>query len=101
MKMMNVEINWHLVSEGLPDKDGRYLVTVGHDKYASIELYCFSKNLYEVDEYDFKHRKRPGWYIETPFYNLEMTGVSAWADVKPYSHNLFCNEDDGNDDEDN
>lgn len=97
--MMNVEINWHLVSECLPDKDGRYLVTIGHDKYASIDLYCFSKNLYEVDEYNFKYKKRPGWYIETPFYNLEMTGVSAWADVKPYSHNIFCNEDDEKEDD--
>ena len=99
--MMKIEINWHPVSESLPDKDGRYLVTVGCDKDTSIELYCFSKNLYEVDEYNFKHRKRPGWYIETPFYNMEMTGVFAWAEVKPYSHNLFCNENDKSDNEDN
>ena len=80
--------DWIPVSERLPEKRGSYLVTQkaifpGH---ILRRIVGYALNLHDVDEYDFKGKKRPGWYeydIEWGYRELE--DITAWMPLpEPY-----------------
>ena len=76
-------MNWIPCSKQLPEENGSYLVTVRHsDKYKSIMILGFVKDLYKFDKYEFeeyKGKKQSGWYDHDPEYGtFEVHGVIAW-----------------------
>ena len=71
---------WNPCSEGDPKEDGRYLCS---DKKGDISIFCYTSNLYKLDEYDFrefKHKKdKSGWYsYDSEYGYFEVDGVAAW-----------------------
>ena len=78
---------WVPVSERLPEEDGKYLTTVKGIGLVYNEIRCFSKNLYEVNEYEFCDKKGPGWYFfDHEYGDIEETNVIAWMPLpKPFT----------------
>lgn len=80
--------NWISVKTALPKKDGSYLTSVKHsNKYASIMILGFVKDLYKFNKYEFeeyKGLKQSGWYNHDPEYGtFEVHGVTAWMELPP------------------
>ena len=79
---------WIPVSERLPEERGDYLVTTENLclDLVVISIASYSHNLYEVDEYDFAGKKRPGWYEYDGEWGYRMLdGVIAWMPLpEPY-----------------
>lgn len=79
---------WIPVSERLPEKNGPYLVTqkATFTDYVYISAIGYAHNLYDVDEYDFADKKRPGWYeYDSEWGYQELDGVIAWMPLpEPY-----------------
>ena len=70
---------WISVKERLPDKDGKYLCYCDYGYSASMDVYSFAKNLYEVDDCDFWGEKRAGWYYYDSEYGYcETSSVTHW-----------------------
>lgn len=72
---------WIPVSEKLPEKRGDYLVTqkATFTDYVYISVTGYAHNLYDVDEYDFTDKKRPGWYeYDSEWGYREFDNVIAW-----------------------
>ena len=88
-KIYDIEYSkWIPVSERLPKKRGEYLVTqkAVFSDYVYRSIASYSLNLYDVDEYNFLDKKRPGWYdcdSEGSYYELD--DVIAWMPLpEPY-----------------
>lgn len=83
-----VAVKWIIASERLPEKGGDYFVTqkavFPEHVYRSIASYA--PNLYDVNEYEFKDKKRPGWYeYDSEWGYYEVDGVIAWMPLpEPY-----------------
>ena len=82
---------WIPVSERLPAINGQYLCQIkGSLKNAYFDVFCFSDDLYSVDEYDFhKYRgkkKKSGFYdYDSEWGYFEVRGVAAWMPLPvPY-----------------
>lgn len=78
---------WIPVSERLPGEEGEYLCCkeyINHQFYAVLN---FSKNLHEVDKYDFPNEKCPGFYGFDSEYGYIAEEVIAWMPLpEPYSY---------------
>lgn len=76
------EIKWHrIATDGLPEKDRRYLVVINNFNCKSIDVSRFATDLHTVDDYIFTEHK-PGWYEsddEVGWY--ENTRISHWAEL--------------------
>ena len=79
---------WIPVSERLPEERGDYLVTqkATFTDYVYISVIGYAHNLYDVDEYDFADKKRPGWYeYDSEWGYRECDDVIAWMPLpEPY-----------------
>ena len=78
--------NWIPCKIALPNKDGSYLCTVKHsNKYTSIMILGFVKDLYKFDKYEFEEYrglKQSGWYNHDPEWGTyEVHGVVAWMEL--------------------
>ena len=72
---------WISVKERLPDKDGAYLCCwkLSYDDRYCTHIYSFAKNLHKVDKYDFKGKKRAGFYdYDSEWGYCEMEGITHW-----------------------
>lgn len=72
---------WIPVSERLPNGEAeRYLVAASLRALGlRVSICCYTDNLEEVDEYDFKDEKRGGFYYYDYEYGYcEMSGVQYW-----------------------
>lgn len=74
---------WVPVEEGLPKKNGDYLVTVPTFCGGSVFKSSFATDLHKVDKYDFPKKKSGfyGWDSEWGYY--EVDDVIAWMPVPP------------------
>ena len=88
IKALEQEPKWIPVWERLPEKRGDYLVTqkATFTDYVYISVIGYALNLYDVDEYDFADKKRPGWYeYDSEWGYRELDDVIAWMPlVEPY-----------------
>lgn len=76
---------------GTPPRDRqRCLVTVeyfGSKKSRCVRIGTYSKDLYEIDEYDFYDKKgKAGWYYcDSEYGYCEIFGIRAWKPLdEPY-----------------
>lgn len=70
---------WNPVSERLPEIRDRYLCQIERTSYSYMDILYFSKNLEEVDEYDFMGKKYAGFYsYDSEYGHCEYEGVIAW-----------------------
>lgn len=78
---------WISVEDRLPTEDGDYLVM--KKPYSGETLVAdvmgFSKNLAEVDKYDFPDCRRSGWYFYDGEYSalVESKRVTHWMQLPP------------------
>ena len=78
---------WIPISEGLPDKNGTYLVTVEDCMGRGVEILDYANDLYEIDNYDFIDKKGvAGWYVfDEEWGFIEDENVIAWKSLpQPY-----------------
>ena len=79
---------WIPVSERLPEKKGTYLVTQKaiFPDHIIRRIVGYAPNLHDVDEYNFKGKKCPGWYdYDIEWGYRELDDVIAWMPlVEPY-----------------
>lgn len=77
---------WIPCSERLPEIRDRYLCQIERTSYSYMDLLYFSKNLEEVDEYDFMGKKCAGFYsYDSEYGHCEYDGVIAWQPLpEPY-----------------
>lgn len=77
---------WNPVSERLPEIRDRYLCQIERTSYSYMDILYFSKNLEEVDEYDFMGKKCAGFYsYDSEYGHCEYEGVIAWQPLpEPY-----------------
>ena len=77
---------WIPVSERLPEISDRYLCQIERTSYSYMDILYFSKNLEEVDEYDFMGKKCAGFYsYDSEYGHCEYEGVIAWQPLpEPY-----------------
>lgn len=70
---------WHTEP---PKKNGKYLVWWCDE----VDIADYTDNLSEVDKYNFKNRKRAGWYkYDSDCWYYELKDVKAWRPLpKPY-----------------
>lgn len=67
-----------------PEKDGRYFVAERTSFFSKPPEYyrgiaTFACNLEEVDEYDFRGRRRAGWYdYDSEYGHYELERVAYW-----------------------
>ena len=82
------QIGWISVKERLPEKNGRYLVTLSITKYEPIvEILSYAKDLYKANRFDFRDMKgQSGWYEYSSEYgDCLADGVLAWQELtEPY-----------------
>ena len=72
-------MSWINVKDGLPNKNGSYLVVYKAFQYAFVDVKRFAKDLYSVDEYDFPNEHRPGWYEYDDEYGyIERNDITHW-----------------------
>lgn len=80
---------WIFVSERVPDKNGKYLVTrYGNILGSSVCILCYAENLYSIDSFDFNKKKgKSGWYdYDSEYGYVEFDNVIAWMPLpKPYN----------------
>ena len=70
---------WIPCSERLPKIRDRYLCQIESTSYSYMDILYFSKNLEEVDKYDFMGEKRAGFYsYDSEYGHCENDGVIAW-----------------------
>ncbi len=78
-------VEWINVKDGLPEKDGQYLVVYTFFDYKGMGVVRFSHNLHEVDEYIFDEENRPGWYeSDDEVGYFERTTVTHWAKLPEF-----------------
>ena len=83
-------MEWILMSEKSPSKDGRYLVTQKLDsEIFYIDILSWAKNLYKIDKYDFYNKRgKCGWFNydnEYGYYSIDMESIKAWMPLpEPY-----------------
>ena len=85
------QTRWIPVWERLPEKKGTYLVTqkATFTDYVYVSVMSYAHNLYDVDEYDFADKKRPGWYEYSEWGYHELDDVIAWMPLpEPYKEVL-------------
>lgn len=72
-------MEWVSVKERLPNKNGKYLC---YSEYGFMDILNFSKNLYDVDRYQFprnKYKGACGWYTSDSEYGCyEVTKITHW-----------------------
>ena len=85
MVTLTTPYNWTSVKDKLPDKDCKCWVTNDRGSVFSCD---FTTNLYEIDEYDFIDKKRPGFYeYDSEYGYFEWDGIIAWMpyyEPEPY-----------------
>lgn len=70
---------WNPTSEGLPKEDGTYLCQIDCEHCELISTLDFSMNLYNVSEYEFYDKRRPGFYdCDGEWGRYEVDNVVAW-----------------------
>ena len=75
----NFVSRWISVDDRLPEQDGKYLVTLHYSTHYLVILSNYTNNLYEIDEYEFSDKHKPGWYNnDTDYGYYEQRDVSAW-----------------------
>lgn len=74
---------WFSVKDGLPDLNGRYLVTIEYGAHREVQIVSYAKNLSEIDEYDFQG---DGWYLYDGEYGyFTVNNIIAWQPLpSPY-----------------
>lgn len=66
---------WHTEP---PKKNGKYLVWWCDE----VDIADYTDNLYKVDGYDFKDKKRAGWYeYDSEYGYFELDNVKAWQEL--------------------
>lgn len=77
---------WIPVEEGLPKKNGDYLVTVPSIcGGGSVYKYSFATDLHKVDKYDFPKHKSGFYRIDSEWGYYEVDDVIAWMPLpEPY-----------------
>lgn len=71
--------NWISVKDRLPEKDGEYLCFVKYKFGSYIDLFYFSRNLEEVDDFRFNGKRRCGWYYEdNDLGPIEKQNITHW-----------------------
>lgn len=91
LKKKDMLLKWTPVSEGLPEKDGAYLVTqkfTGITNYticSGVSIVYYSRNLSAVAR-EFADVYRAGWYNSDDEYGYwEVDNVVAWMPLpEPY-----------------
>lgn len=81
------ELRWIPYPKRPPKEEGEYLVTVEAFCHMRVYIASYSKNLYEVDEYDFSDEKgKAGFYgCDSEYGYYEVTDVKAWMPMMaPY-----------------
>lgn len=87
IKALEQEPKWTLASEKLPEKGGRYLVTRDGIVADTVYILSYSKNLYNVDKFEFDDKKGvPGWYdYDDEWGYISFDDVIAWMPLpEPY-----------------
>lgn len=71
---------WIPVSERLPEKNGKYLVTVSSfcGLPQHIEVLSFAMDLHRIDKYDFPEHKCGFYEYDSEWGYLEVDDVLAW-----------------------
>ena len=73
---------WISVKDRLPDENGQYLCADYSKTFSKyfIEVLYFSKNLYKVDEFEFKNKKgKSGFYgYDSNWGHAEYEWVTHW-----------------------
>ena len=74
------QTRWIPVSERLPEKNGRYLVTMSSFCCLPqrIEVLSFAMDLHRIDKYDFPEHKCGFYYMGEEWGYLEVDDVLAW-----------------------
>ena len=77
---------WISVKEGLPDLNGKYLVTIEYTDRRVVQIVSYAKNLSKIDEYDFQGDTGDGWYLYDGEYGYyTVNDVIAWQSLpSPY-----------------
>ena len=88
IKALDQEPKWIFVSERVPDKNGKYLVTrYGNILGSSVCILCYAENLYNIDSFDFNKKKgKSGWYdYDSECGHFSRDDVIAWMPLpEPY-----------------
>jgi len=78
---------WKKASEHQPTESKQYLTVRNSHGYQSLRVISFALDLSEVDPYEFRDEKRPGWYVWDDEYGYYETYISYWAEppeLPPY-----------------
>ena len=80
-RALEQEPKWIFVSDKVPDKNGKCLVTRYNSLIgSSICILCYAENLYDIDRFDFYEKKgKSGWYdYDSEWGHVEFDDVIAW-----------------------
>lgn len=79
------QTRWVPVSEGLPKKDGEYLVTVSSFCGEIVFKCSFAMDLHKVDKYNFAEHKYGFYGIDSEWGSYGINDVIAWMPLpEPY-----------------
>lgn len=77
-----MKMKWIKCSDRIPEKSGKYLVYLQtpHLKYCLV--LGFAKDLYKIDEFNFAHEHRPGWFdYDSEYGCYERHYITHWAEL--------------------